>query len=90
MDSFSHGEGVQHRSSNHCCLGHGKSKLKYFTIPCLVEGLFEHNVVQILSYHEHCAVLVDPSHSSIRQSQEVSFNNKQLSDVVIMVENEPL
>ena len=72
------------------CLGHGESKLKYITIPRLVEGLREHNVVQISSLCEHCGVLVDSSPSAIRQLQEVSFNNKEHSDVVIMVENEAL
>jgi RCC1 and BTB domain-containing protein len=41
-------------------LGHGNVKLKCFSFPCLVEGLREHNIVQISSGHEHCAVLVDP------------------------------
>jgi alpha-tubulin suppressor-like RCC1 family protein len=72
-------------------LGHGKSKLKWCSIPCLVEGLREHNVVQISSYNQHSAVLVDPtSPSIIRQSQQASFNNKEHSDVVFMVENKPL
>ena len=60
-------------------------------MPCLVEGLREHNVVQISSCSVHCAVLVDPtSPSIIRQSQQASFNNQELSDVVFMIENQPL
>jgi alpha-tubulin suppressor-like RCC1 family protein len=76
-------------------LGHDGSDLKfgeYCSIPCLVEGLDEHNVVQIASVYEHCAALVDPTSppSSIRQSQENTFNNQEHSDVVFMVEDEPL
>jgi alpha-tubulin suppressor-like RCC1 family protein len=72
-------------------LGHGNVKSKCLSIPCLVEGLREHSVVQIAGGRYHCAVLVDStSLSTIRQSQQVSFNNKQHSDVVLIVENEPL
>ena len=73
-------------------LGHDsiKSKRKYLTIPCLVEGLRDHNVVQITSGSVHCAVIVDSQPSTIRQSQLASFNNKEHSDVVFMVENEPI
>ena len=72
-------------------IGHGNSKLKWCSIPCLVEGLREHKVVQISSGYSHCAVLVDPtSPSTIRQLQQASFNNKEHSDVVFMVEDEPL
>ena len=70
-------------------LGHGKSKL-WLSIPCLVEGLRDHNVVHIRSGYHHCAALVDPSPSSIRQSQQTPCNNKENSDVVFMVENEPV
>ena len=35
-------------------------------------------------------VLVDPNPSTIRQSQRESFNNQLHSDVVFMVENEPI
>jgi hypothetical protein len=55
--------------------------------------LCEHNVVQITSGYEHCAVLVNPTSPSfgiIRQSQQVAFNNQKYFDVVFMVENEPL
>jgi len=73
-------------------LGHeNKSKQKYLTIPCLVEGLREHNVVQMTSGGgNHCAVIIDSKPSTIRQSQLASFNNKEHSDVVFMVENEPI
>jgi hypothetical protein len=69
------------------CLGHGKSKLECFSIPFLVEELREQNVVQITSGCPHWVVLVDPSPSPIRQLQEASFNNKQLADVLFVVEN---
>ena len=56
-----------------------------------VKGLRVHNFVQIsCCCHEHCAVLVDPSPSSIRQSQQAQFNNKEHSDVTFMVENIPI
>ena len=72
-------------------LGHGSVKLKCFSFPCLVEGLREHNVVQISSGSLHCVVLVDPtSPSSIRQSQQTSVNNQELSDVVLIAENQSL
>ena len=72
-------------------LGHRISKVGCCSIPCVVEGLREHNVVQITSGDKHCAVLVDPtSPSIIRQSQQASFNNQELSDVVFMVDNQRL
>jgi hypothetical protein len=72
-------------------LGHGNVSLECFSFPCLVEGLREHNVVHISSSYNHCAVLVDPTNpSAIRQSQQASFNNQEHSDVVFMVENQPL
>ena len=59
------------------------------TIPSLVEGLRDHNVVQITTCERQSAVLVDPTNpSTIRQSQQASFNNQQNSDVVFKVENE--
>ena len=63
--------------------------LNCFSFP---EGLREHNVVvQISNGYVHCAVLVDPnSPSSIPQSQQISFNNQEHSDVVFKVENQPL
>ena len=70
---------------------HGYVNQNDFKFPCLVEGLREHNVVQISSGLGHFAVLVDPtSPSDIRQSQQASFNNKEDSDVVFMVEDQPL
>jgi hypothetical protein len=72
-------------------LGHGNVKPKCLSFPCLVEGLREYNVVQISSRSVHCAVLVDPtSPSSIRQSQQASFNDQEHSDVNLIVENQPL
>jgi hypothetical protein len=71
-------------------LGQGKSSKLRLSIPCLVEGLRDHNVVQIRSRYHHCAAVVDPSHSFIRQSQHSSFNNKENSDVVFVVEKEPV
>ena len=63
-------------------LGHHNVNLKCFSFPCLVEGLREHNVVPISSGLNHCAVLIDPtSLSSIRQSQQASFNNQEHSNV---------
>ena len=53
-------------------------------VPRIVEGLREHNVVQISCYIGHCAVLVDPSPSAIRHAQQYSFNNKDNSDVRFM------
>jgi hypothetical protein len=68
-----------------------ESGLECFSIPCLVEEMRDHNVVQIRNGYYHCAVLVDPtSPSIIRQSQRDSFNNQELSDVVLMVDHEPL
>ena len=78
-------------NSSACIFGHVYPNVKCFSIPCLVEGLRQHNVVQIAIGDYHCAVLVDPTNPSIiRQSQQASFNNKEHSDVVFMVENEPL
>ena len=79
---FTWGSGVQR-------LGHGNIKLEECSsIPCLDEGLREHNAFQISSGYYHCTVLVDPSPSIIRQSQEANFKKKQHSDVVFMIENE--
>jgi len=78
-------------SSEYGALGHGNVKLKCFSYPCLVEGLREHNVVQISGGSAHCAALVDPtSPSDIRSSQQASFNNKERSNVVFKVDNQSL
>ena len=64
-------------------LGHGNMhKQEYLTIPFLVEGLRENNVVQIASGVQYCVVIVDSKPSVIRQSQQTSFNNKEHSNVV--------
>ena len=48
-------------------LGHGHVKPESLTIPYLLEGLREHNVVHIASGYSSCAVLVvDPAPSIIR------------------------
>ena len=73
-------------------LGHGNIKPKCLSFPCLVEGLREHNVVHISGGFDLCAALVDStsSLSSIRQSQQASFNNIEHSDVTFIVDNESL
>jgi len=59
--------------------GYGNVKVKCVSVPCLVEGLREHNVVHISCGIAHCAVLVDStSPSDIRQSQQqASVNNQE-------------
>ena len=42
------------------------------------------------SWLYHAAVLADSNPSTIRQAQQDSFNNPKHSDVVFMVENEPI
>ena len=69
-------------------LGHGTCC--DYSIPCVVKGLYQHNVVQITCCDSHSAVLIDPSPSLIRQFQQATFNNKDQYDVVFMVENQPL
>ena len=75
-------------------LGHGERSsllpVLCLTIPCLVEGLCEQIVVHIASGPAYCAVIVDSSPSTIRQSQQESFNNKERSDVIFMVEHDPI
>ena len=74
------------------CVGSNCLSDRRFSIPCLIEALREHNVVEISSYKEHSAVLVDNTNPSIilRQTQQVTFNNEEHSDVVFMVEDELL
>ena len=68
----------------------------YLTVPpYLVEALRQHNVFQISSCYSsscspHFAVIVDDHPSGLRQSQKLSFNNKDHCDVVFMVEQEPI
>ena len=71
-------------------LGNSSLLRNCFFLPCLVEDLRELKVIQIAAKSSHCAVLIDPSPSPIRQSQLTSFNSKEHSDVVFMVENETL
>ena len=54
-------------------------------LPHLVKGLRDHNVVQISCQYDHCAALVDPSASAIRQAQQLHFNNQQYSDVTFRI-----
>ena len=62
-----------------------------FSLPCLVEELRGQNVVQITTSPTFNAAIVDPIRPSIIfQSQQISFNNKQHSDVVFMLEGEPI
>ena len=70
-------------------LGHGNlSKADFLTVPSLVDGLCDYKVVQIDGGPYHCAVLANLSSCPIRQSQRDSFNKKEHSNVVFMVENE--
>ena len=57
-------------------------------VPRIVEGLRDYNSVQISCGSKHCAVLVDPSPSTIRQDQEYSFYNKDNSDMKFTVGGE--
>jgi RCC1 and BTB domain-containing protein len=78
-------------SSEYGALGHGHANVNCFSFPCLVEGLRQHNVVQISGGSAHCAVLIDSTNpSDSRQSQQASFNNIENSDVVFKVDNQSL
>ena len=71
--------------------GHDKNDAVSDPYPTwVIEELREHNVVQTSCYHHYSAMIVDPSPSPIRQAQEAQFNNKEHSDVVFMVENQPI
>ena len=41
-------------------LGHGETS-NFLTLPCLVENLREHNIIQIATKYDSCAVIVDDS-----------------------------
>ena len=71
---------------------HTESTTTGVTVPRLVEGLREHNVAHISCKKVHCAALVDPSVSGIRQAQQLHFNNKKHSDVTFMIgeDSEPI
>lgn len=60
------------------------------SVPLLVNRLSAHNVVQIATYSEHCAALVNPNPSLFRQHQRAQLNNKKYSDVAFIVENQPI
>lgn len=68
-------------------LSYGRTTLNRFSVPCLVEGMCDRNVIQISTHSSHRAISRS-SPSSIRLSQEAAFNRKEHSDVVSMVENE--
>ena len=71
-------------------LGHYSTTKMFYSFPCLVDGLREHNVVQISCGSYYCIVMVDLSFSTHRQSQLAFFNYEEHhSDVVLMVENQP-
>lgn len=70
-------------------LGHGRHH-KTLSIPCVVEGLREHNALKIATSSDHCAVVIDPKPSPVTEFNRNLLNNKQLSDVVFMVENQPI
>ena len=76
------------------CLGHAEycnGKVARERIPRLVEGLRTHNVIQIsCGGGTFCGVLVDPTPSTFRLTQQAQFNNKENSDVTFIVENEPI
>ena len=80
------------RDSSHSGrLGHGTSQWRNLSIPCLVDGPREHNgVLQIPSFSIHCAALIDPNPSRIRQSHLDSFGKKERCDVVFKVEKQDL
>ena len=69
-------------------LGHGYLSKNYVsTVPCLVEGLREHNVVHISGSYDHCVALVDPTITStdaapttvlaLSQSDDDTFSNRE-------------
>ena len=70
-------------------LGHGTACM-ILTIPCLVEALREHNVVQISAGYFHCAAMVSPHPNTIRTSQQEVLVKKEDSNFVFMVRNEPI
>ena len=63
---------------------------KTLSIPCVVEGLREHNAVKIATSSDHCAVIINSKPSTISEFSRTLLNNKQLSDVVLMAENQPI
>ena len=68
-------------------LGHDTSQWRNLSIPCLVDGLREHNgVLQIPSFSINCACCIDPNPSRIHQSHLYSFGKKERCDVVFKVE----
>jgi alpha-tubulin suppressor-like RCC1 family protein len=68
----------------------GSGEEEPLSVPLLVKRLSAHNVVQIATYSEHCAALVNPNPSVFRQHQRAQLNNKKHSDVAFIVENQPI
>lgn len=57
-----------------------------FLVPCPLESLLAHNVIQIsINCYDQCVVLVDPSPSPIREAQHLHFNNEEHFDVIFIV-----
>ena len=69
-------------NAEHGQFGIRNTTSKSNSLPCLIERLRDHNVVQITIRDRHCAVFVDMSPLIIRKSQQDSFNNKQHFDVM--------
>ena len=63
-----------------------------FSVPRLAEAVRFITALkfEILSGHWHYKVLVDPTLSTTRQSQQDSFNKERNSDVIFMVKNLPI
>jgi hypothetical protein len=69
----------------HGSLGQGLRSEKSLTIPCLIEDLREHNVVKIGC----CAAIVDPTPSSVRDSQSLAFSEREKnSDITFIIEKQ--
>ena len=60
-----------------------------FSVPCLAEAVRFITALkfEISSGHWHYKVLVEPTLSTTRQSQQDSFNKKRSYDVIFMVKN---
>ena len=69
------------------CTHWEKSPNRKVLLPPLVKGLREYNLVQSSCFSSHGAVLVHPSPSPIRQAPKSQFNNKEHSDVKVLVNN---
>ena len=66
-----------------------RDRERFHLMPRIVDRFFEHNIIQIACDAMcHCVVFVDASPSSLREAQQVQFNNKDHSDVTFMVNNQ--